>query len=82
MVLGILATGVALLAVLRTWERGRRARRREPLIHLRLLDVAPLPAGLVMFGFQNLILMGIFFAVPFYLPRERARTRRAAAVVV
>jgi EmrB/QacA subfamily drug resistance transporter len=63
----VVATGVALLAVLRTWERRREARRREPLIHLRLLGVAPLRAGLVMFGFQNMILMGIFFVVPLYL---------------
>jgi Na+/melibiose symporter-like transporter len=36
-------------------------------VHFRLLGIAPLRSGLGMFLFQNLILMGIFFAVPLYL---------------
>jgi hypothetical protein len=36
-------------------------------VHLRLLSVVPLRSGLSMFVFQNLILMGVFFAIPLYL---------------
>jgi MFS family permease len=63
----LVAAGGAILVLFRAWERRQEARRREPLVHLRLLGIAPLRAGLAMFGFQNLILMGIFFAVPLYL---------------
>jgi EmrB/QacA subfamily drug resistance transporter len=63
----LVAAGAAILVLFRGWERRQEARRREPLVHLRLLRVAPLRAGLAMFGFQNLILMGLFFAIPLYL---------------
>ena len=49
------------------WQRRRERERREPLIHLRLLGIPPLRSGLGMFLFQNIILMGIFFAIPLYL---------------
>jgi predicted MFS family arabinose efflux permease len=61
------AFGVALLAVFTGWQRRREEAGREPLVHLRLLDILPLRSGLAMFFFQNLLLMGIFFAVPLYL---------------
>jgi EmrB/QacA subfamily drug resistance transporter len=63
----LFAAGVGLLAVFRVWQRRREAARREPLIHLRLLGIAPLRSGLAMFCFQNLILLGIFFSIPLYL---------------
>ena len=63
----LVAGGVGLLAVFSAWQRRREAQQREPLVHLRLLSVAPLRSGLAMFLFQNLILMGVFFAVPLYL---------------
>ena len=63
----LIAAGVGLLALFVTWQRRRERAEREPLVHLRLLRVPPLRAGLTMFGFQNLILMGIFFAIPLYL---------------
>jgi EmrB/QacA subfamily drug resistance transporter len=63
----VVTAGVAVLVAFRAWERRREAREREPLIHLRLLGVATLRGGLGMFLFQNLILMGIFFAIPLYL---------------
>jgi EmrB/QacA subfamily drug resistance transporter len=63
----LVAAGVAVLAVFRRWQQRREAGGREPLVHLRLLSVAPLRAGLEMFAFQNLILMGVFFAIPLYL---------------
>jgi MFS family permease len=47
---------------------GRRERSgRDPLVHLVLLDVAPLRSGLIGLFSQNLILMGIFFTIPLYL---------------
>jgi MFS family permease len=63
----LIAAGVGVLALFCVWQRRREAQQREPLIHLRLLGVPPLRAGLTMFGFQNLILMGIFFSIPLYL---------------
>jgi EmrB/QacA subfamily drug resistance transporter len=63
----LLAAGFGVLAVFVAWQHRREREQREPLIHLRLLQVPPLRAGLAMFGFQNLILMGIFFAIPLYL---------------
>jgi EmrB/QacA subfamily drug resistance transporter len=63
----LVAAGAAVLVLFRAWERRQEARHREPLVHLRLLRVPPLRAGLAMFSFQNMILMGIFFAIPLYL---------------
>jgi EmrB/QacA subfamily drug resistance transporter len=63
----LIAGGVGLLAVFSAWQRRRKAQQREPLVHLRLLSIAPLRSGLAMFLFQNLILMGVFFAIPLYL---------------
>jgi EmrB/QacA subfamily drug resistance transporter len=63
----LIAAGFCVLALFRVWQRRREAHQREPLVHLALLRVAALRAGLVMFMFQNLILMGIFFAIPLYL---------------
>src|SRR5829696_1667354 len=63
----LVAAGAGVLAAFVSWQHRREAHGREPLVHLRLLAVPPLRAGLLMFGFQNLILMGIFFALPLYL---------------
>jgi MFS family permease len=63
----VVAAGVAALAGFRAWERRREAQQLEPLVHLRLLKVPALRGGLSMFLVQNLLLMGIFFAVPLYL---------------
>jgi EmrB/QacA subfamily drug resistance transporter len=63
----LIAGGAGVLALFSAWQRRREAQQREPLVHLRLLGVAPLRSGLFMFLFQNLILMGVFFAVPLYL---------------
>jgi EmrB/QacA subfamily drug resistance transporter len=63
----LIAAGVGLLYAFQRWQHRREAQDREPLVHLRLLSVAPLRAGLSMFVFQNLILMGVFFAIPLYL---------------
>jgi MFS family permease len=63
----LVTAGFGLLALFAAWQRRREAADREPLVHLRLLGVAPLRGGLTMFAFQNLILMGIFFSIPLYL---------------
>jgi EmrB/QacA subfamily drug resistance transporter len=62
----IAAGGVVLWAFTR-WERRREERGEEPLVHLRLLRLPRLRAGLVMLLSQNLILMGVFFTVPLFL---------------
>jgi MFS family permease len=62
----ILGGGVVLwLFVL--WQHRREAVGRDPLVHLALLKIAALRSGLEMFLAQNLILMGVFFAIPLYL---------------
>jgi EmrB/QacA subfamily drug resistance transporter len=63
----IIAAGGLVLYGFRAWERHREAIGREPLVHLRLLGLPRLRAGVVMLLSQNLILMGIFFTVPLFL---------------
>jgi EmrB/QacA subfamily drug resistance transporter len=63
----VIAAGGVLLAAFARWERHREASGREPLVHLRLLSLPRLRAGLVMLVSQNLILMGVFFTVPLFL---------------
>jgi EmrB/QacA subfamily drug resistance transporter len=63
----VVAAGGVLLACLRAWERRREERGESPLMHFALLRRPVLRSGLVTFLGQNLVLMGIFFAVPLYL---------------
>lgn len=63
----VIAAGIAVLACFRVWEHRREARRADPLVHLALFRVPPLRSGLVVLAGQNLILLGLFFAVPLYL---------------
>src|SRR5215208_2984158 len=63
----VVAAGFAVLALFHWWQRRREAHKREPLVHFRLFRIAALRSGLGTFLFQNLILMGIFFAIPLYL---------------
>lgn len=63
----VVAAGGVLLAGLRAWERRREEAGRSPLVHFRLLDRPMLRSGLVTFLGQNIVLMGIFFAIPLYL---------------
>ena len=51
----------------RAWERRRERRKEQPLVHFRLLQIPAMRSGLTTFLFQNLILMGVFFAIPLYL---------------
>ncbi|HEX4806587.1 MAG TPA: MFS transporter [Conexibacter sp.] len=63
----VVAAGGVLLYALRAWERRREAGGEGPLVHFALLRRPTLRAGLVAFLGQNLVLMGIFFAIPLYL---------------
>jgi hypothetical protein len=49
------------------WQRRRERAGADPLVHLDLLRIPTLRAGLQSFLAQNLILMGVFFTVPLYL---------------
>lgn len=63
----VIGAGVALLWLFVRWQRRRERRGTDPLVHLDLLAIPPLRAGLRTFLAQNLILMGVFFTVPLYL---------------
>ncbi|MGD9734488.1 MAG: MFS transporter [Solirubrobacterales bacterium] len=63
----VIAAGVVVLAAFHRWERRREAGGAEPLVHLDLLKLRRLRAGLAMLLSQNLILMGVFFTVPLFL---------------
>ncbi|MEU0373777.1 MFS transporter [Streptomyces sp. NPDC006283] len=63
----VVAAGAVLLWLFRTWEHRQEARGREPLVRFSIFQVPPLRAGLVMLLAQNLILLGLFFAIPLYL---------------
>ncbi len=63
----VIAFGGVLLWAFTAWQRHREATGRDPLVHLSLVRIPPLRAGLIGLLSQNLILMGIFFTVPLYL---------------
>ena len=63
----VIALGGVLLWAFAGWQRRREAAGRHPLVHLGLLRVSSLRAGLIGLFSQNLILMGVFFVVPLYL---------------
>jgi MFS family permease len=63
----VAAAGGVILWLFVCWQRSREDRGADPLVHLELLRIAPLRAGLGTFLAQNLILLGVFFTVPLYL---------------
>ncbi|MFF4353489.1 MFS transporter [Streptomyces sp. NPDC001530] len=63
----VIGAGVAVLAVFVDWEKRREVRGAEPLVHLPLLHKPVLRSGLMSLLSQNLILLGLFFAIPLYL---------------
>ncbi|OSC58523.1 MFS transporter [Streptomyces sp. 4F] len=63
----VIGAGIAVLALFRVWEGRREARGTDPLVHLSLLSRPVLRAGLTTLVSQNLILLGLFFAIPLYL---------------
>ena len=63
----VIAFGAVLLWAFTVWQGRRERGGRDPLVHLSLLKIAPLRAGLIGLFSQNLILMGVFFTIPLYL---------------
>ncbi|MFF9869965.1 MFS transporter [Streptomyces sp. NPDC013953] len=63
----VVGAGAAVLAVFRHWERRREDQGADPLVDLSLLHRPVLRSGLLTLLSQNLILLGLFFAIPLYL---------------
>jgi EmrB/QacA subfamily drug resistance transporter len=63
----LLAFGALVLFGFVRWQRHRELVGKDPLVHLDLLSIPSLRAGLVGLFSQNLILMGVFFTIPLYL---------------
>jgi EmrB/QacA subfamily drug resistance transporter len=63
----VVAAGAVLIWAFVAWQHRRERIGTDPLVHLSLLKIPPLRAGLMGLLSQNLILMGIFFTVPLYL---------------
>ncbi|MEU1515448.1 MFS transporter [Streptomyces sp. NPDC005811] len=63
----VIGLGAAVLAAFVRWERHRERRHTDPLVHLDLLHNPALRSGLLCLLSQNLILLGLFFAIPLYL---------------
>ncbi len=63
----VIGFGAVLLWAFTAWQRRRESTGRDPLVHLALLKIDSLRAGLIGLFSQNLILMGIFFTIPLYL---------------
>ena len=63
----VIGAGALLLYAFVRWLRHREAIGRDPLVHLDLLKIDTLRAGLGSLLSQNFIMMGIFFVVPLYL---------------
>lgn len=63
----VIGAGALLLWLFQAWQARRERDGRTPLVHLGLLQSAPLRAGLIGLFSQNLILMGVFFTIPLYL---------------
>jgi MFS family permease len=66
-VVWLFLAGIAVLLVFHTWEVRMEARGREPLVTPGLFRNRQLSGGLIMFFFQYLVQMGVFFIVPLYL---------------
>jgi MFS family permease len=63
----VIGAGLILLALFRTWEHRLEASGRDPLVRFSLLRIPALRSGLSVLAAQNLILLGLFFAIPLYL---------------
>jgi len=63
----VIGFGAVLLWAFTAWQGCRESNGRDPLVHLALLKIASLRAGLIGLFSQNLILMGVFFTIPLYL---------------
>ena len=63
----VIGFGAVLMWAFTAWQDRRESTGRDPLVHLSLLKIASLRAGLIGLFSQNLILMGVFFTIPLYL---------------
>ena len=63
----VIAAGFVLLWAFVSWNRRVERRGGRPLVYPETLRIPTLKAGLLVLLAQNLILLGIFFAVPLYL---------------
>jgi MFS family permease len=63
----VIAAGLVLLWLLRAWERHVEKLGATPLVNWHLFEIPPLRAGLATLLAQNMILLGLFFAIPLYL---------------
>ncbi|MFH9347937.1 MFS transporter [Kitasatospora sp. NPDC017646] len=59
----VIALGLVLLHLFRLWEE----HRANPLVRFSLFGIPSLRSGLLMLFSQNVILLGLFFAIPLYL---------------
>ncbi|MGW2639854.1 MFS transporter [Streptomyces sp. NPDC001348] len=63
----VIGAGIAVLGLFLRWERRRDEQGTDPLVHRSLLGRPALRSGLMTLLSQNLILLGLFFAIPLYL---------------
>ncbi|GAA4556236.1 MFS transporter [Pseudonocardia xishanensis] len=63
----VIAAGLVVLGLLRSWVRHREARGEDPLVRWELFGIRSLRGALSTLLAQNLILLGIFFTIPLYL---------------
>lgn len=63
----VIAAGLLVLWAFLAWERHVAGRGHVPLLDVANLRIPVLRAGLASLLAQNLVLLGIFFAVPLYL---------------
>ena len=63
----VIGFGAFLLWAFVAWQRRREETGKDPLVHLSLVGIPTLRAGLIGLFSQNLILMGVFFTIPLYL---------------
>jgi EmrB/QacA subfamily drug resistance transporter len=63
----LVAGGAFILWLFVRWQRRRVEDGNDPLVHLEIMKIKPVRAGLQTMLAQNLILMGIFFTTPLYL---------------
>jgi EmrB/QacA subfamily drug resistance transporter len=63
----VVMAGAVVLWLFVRWQHHRESAGKDPLVHLALLRIDALRSGVETFLSQNLILMGVFFAVPLYL---------------
>jgi len=67
LVVWLMLAGLLLIWLFLRWEARLVEQHREPLVDPVLLENKQLTGGLVMFFFQYLVQMGVFFVVPLYL---------------